>query len=230
MSVYESVAFVENDDDPSGTAQALLEAAEAAGMPASVVRVAPGYDGFYVPQSLGDDPDDPLGNLPYSPSDGYADSPATEAAYVPSYGDPTGTARALLEAAEAAGLPASVVRVAPGFDGYFVPEDLQVEVTGLVITEPADGAEVDPLVTIRGRGAPADSTVDLYMDSAWDGQEPVSSVTADSSGAFEFVGSTPLEVSPEGIAVGVGETRSPKVTVTLAAARTTTTKKKGTAG
>jgi hypothetical protein len=100
----------------------------------------------------------------------------------------------------------------------------------LAITEPVDGAEVDPLVTIRGT-APAGSTVDLYMDSSADGTVPVSSVTADENGAFEFAGTTPMEVSPEGITVGVGDERSSKVTVTIAApaaAKSTTTRKKAT--
>lgn len=90
----------------------------------------------------------------------------------------------------------------------------------LVITEPEDGAEVDPLVTIRGTGAQDGDTVDLYMDSS--PGAPVASVTAEADGSFEFAGTTPLEVSPEGIQVGVGTARSPKIHVTLAGVGTPT--------
>jgi hypothetical protein len=211
MTDYALLAFVGNAGDPQGTAQRLLEAADAAGYPPDVVRVAPGLDGWYVPEDLGDG------------------TPADWGVFVP--GDDRATARSLLEAADAASLPPSVVRVAAGFRGFVVPEELAPAgpALDLVITEPTDGAEVDPLAAIRGTGALAGSTVDLYMDSSDDGQVPVSSVTADGSGAFEFAGSTPLEVSPEHIAVGVGDERSSKVTVTIAPAETTTTKK-GKAG
>jgi hypothetical protein len=88
----------------------------------------------------------------------------------------------------------------------------------LTITEPTDGAVVDPLVIIRGTGAESGASVDLYVDSNDNGNTAVDTVTAGSDGGFEFTGSTPLEVSPEGIVVGVGEDRSAKVTVTLEAA------------
>lgn len=95
-------------------------------------------------------------------------------------------------------------------DGWPVVPD---EDRTLRITSPVDGDLVDPLVTIRGQGAPAGATVDLYTDSAYGGQEPVASTTADEYGRFEFTGSTPLEVTPEGLVVGVDDERSPKVTV-----------------
>lgn len=213
MSEWESTTFIANDGDQRGTATRLLEAAEAADMPSDVVRVAPGFDGWYVPAELGEDG---------TPAEGRN-------AFVPNAGDQKGTATALLEAAEAAGLPPSVVQDLPGFDGWVVPPEIAptAPVVALAITEPKDGDEVDPLVAIRGT-APTGSTVDLYMDSSPGG--PVGSVQA-ADGRFEFTGSTPLEVSPEGIAVGVGEDRSSKVNVTVALpdARTTTTTK-GTAG
>lgn len=140
--------------------------------------------------------------------------------FVSDNGDQVATAGALLAAAEAADLDPSVVQVLPGFQGFIVPPEIASggEGLALVITEPADGDEVDPLTPIRGT-APASSTVDLYMDSSNAGQTPVSSVEAAGDGAFEFAGSTPMEVSPEGIAVGVGPRRSSKVTVTIAPAK-----------
>jgi hypothetical protein len=109
----------------------------------------------------------------------------------------------------------------PPWDGTGIP--LPVDENGwpdggggadtLRITEPVDGDAVDPLVTIRGEGAEDGDTVDLYMDSS--PGAPVASVPAAADGSFEFTGSTPLEVSPEGITVGVGAKRSAKITVTV---------------
>jgi hypothetical protein len=56
--VNEGEAFVAEGDDPSQTARDLLAAAEAADLDPSVVKVAAGYQGFIVPDSIA--PTDPV--------------------------------------------------------------------------------------------------------------------------------------------------------------------------
>jgi len=59
MTVNEADGFVPNGEDSEATARSLLEAAQAADLDPSVVRVAPGFGGYFVPASLAAPPDPP---------------------------------------------------------------------------------------------------------------------------------------------------------------------------